>query len=341
MTDATRRPRRSSGRLTLEDVARAASVSPITVSRALRGERSVDPVLVERVREAAARLGYVPDPAARALASQRSSHVAVLIPLLTNTLFVDLLEAVQRTLRANGFQTLIGVTHYDPREEEQLLREQLMHRPAGLIVTGFERSEETRALIQASRVPCVHVMETSRAPGVHCVGFSQQDAGQALTEHLLARGARRIGYAAAQLDARVMQRAEGYRRALQAAGCYDPALEFLRPEPSSFALGAQMFGRIVAEAKPDAIFFCNDDLAQGALMAAPRLGISVPRDVAVAGFNDLPGSDQLLPSLTSVRTPRREIGQAAAGMLLQLMRGTPVEQSCIELAWEVVGRESA
>jgi LacI family gluconate utilization system Gnt-I transcriptional repressor len=139
----------------------------------------------------------------------------------------------------------------------------------------------------------------------------------------------------------VMQRAEGYRRALQAADCYDPALEFLRPEPSSFALGAQMFGRIVAEAKPDAIFFCNDDLAQGALMAAPRLGISVPRDVAVAGFNDLPGSDQLLPSLTSVRTPRREIGQAAAGMLLQLMRGTPVEQSCIELAWEVVARESA
>ncbi|WP_295545446.1 LacI family DNA-binding transcriptional regulator [uncultured Pseudacidovorax sp.] len=341
MTDATRRPRRSSGRLTLEDVARAAGVSPITVSRALRGERSVDPVLVERVREAAARLGYVPDPAARALASQRSSHVAVLIPLLTNTLFVDLLEAVQRTLRANGFQTLIGVTHYDPREEEQLLREQLMHRPAGLIVTGFERSEETRALIQASRVPCVHVMETSRAPGVHCVGFSQQDAGQALTAHLLARGARRIAYAAAQLDARVMQRAEGYRRALQAAGCYDPALEFLRPEPSSFALGAQMFGRIAAEAKPDAIFFCNDDLAQGALMAAPRLGISVPRDVAVAGFNDLPGSDQLLPSLTSVRTPRREIGQAAAGMLLQLMRGTPVEQSCIELAWEVVARESA
>lgn len=333
--------RRSTGRVTLQDVARAAGVSPITVSRALRGERAVAPELVARARAAAESLGYVPDPAARALASQRSTHVAVLIPLLTNTLFVDLLEAVQRTLRASGFQTLIGVTHYDPREEEQLLREQLMHRPAGLIVTGFERSEETRALIQASRVPCVHVMETSRAPGVHCVGFSQQDAGEALTAHLLARGARRIAYAAAQLDARVMQRAEGYRRALQAAGCYDPALEFLRPEPSSFALGAQMFGRIVAEARPDAIFFCNDDLAQGALMAAPRLGISVPGDVRVAGFNDLPGSEQLMPSLTSVRTPRREIGQAAATMLLELMRGEPLETSCVELTWEVIARESA
>lgn len=333
--------RRSTGRITLQDVARAAGVSPITVSRALRGERAVAPELVARARAAAESLGYVPDPAARALASQRSSHVAVLIPLLTNTLFVDLLEAVQSTLRTGGYQTLIGVTHYDPHEEEQLLREQLVHRPAGLIVTGFERSEGARTLIQTSGVPCVHMMEIRRAPGVYCVGFSQQAAGQALTEHLLARGARRIAYAAAQLDARVMQRAEGYRRALQNAGCYDPALEFLWPEPSSLALGAQMFAHIMVEATPDAIFFCNDDLAQGALMAAPRLGISVPTDVAVAGFNDLPASEQLVPSLTSVHTPRREIGQTAAQMLLQLMRGEPIESECIELAWKVVQRESA
>jgi len=131
-----RRPR-ASGRVTLNDVAHAAEVSPITVSRALRGERSVAPELVERVRAAAQRLGYVPAPAARALASSRSSHVAVLIPLLTNTLFVDLLEAVHRTLLPAGYQTLIGVTHYDPAEEEQLLQSYMAHRPAGLIVTGF------------------------------------------------------------------------------------------------------------------------------------------------------------------------------------------------------------
>jgi len=335
---------RRSGRVTLAEVARAAGVSPITVSRALRGERAVAPELAARARAAADALGYVPDPAARALASHRSTHVAVLIPLLSNTLFVDLLEALQRTLRGQGYQTLIGITHYDPREEEQLLREQLMHRPAGLVVTGFERSEETRALIQASRVPCVHVMETSRAPGVHCVGFSQHDAGRALTEHLLAArggGARRIAFAAAQLDARVMQRAEGYRRALREAGCYDPALELLRPEPSSIALGAQMFARLMSESAPEAIFFCNDDLAQGALMAAHRLGIDVPGQVAVAGFNDLPGSDQMMPSLTSVRTPRAEIGEQAARMLLRLMRGEPVAQHSIELPWELVARESS
>ena len=332
---------RGTGRITLQHVAAQAGVSPITVSRALRGERAVAPELAQRVREAAAALGYVPDPAARALASRHGSHVAVLIPLLTNTLFVDLLESVQRTLRPAGFQTLIGVTHYDPREEEQLLREQLAHRPAGLLVTGFERSEETRQLIAASRVPCVFMMETSRAAGLHCVGFSQQDAGHAMAAHLLAGGARRVAFAAAQLDPRVLQRAEGYRRCLRAAGCYDPALEWLHPAPSSLALGGQLFEEIMrSPAPPEAIFFCNDDLAQGALLAALRLGIRVPEQVAVAGFNDLPGSGQMVPPLTSLRTPRSAIGESAATMLLQLVRQQAVEDSCVELPWELVVRGS-
>ena len=110
---------RATGRVTLADVASLAGVSPITVSRALRGERAVDAELVSRVRAAADRLGYVPDPAARALASRHSTHVALLIPMLSNALFVDLLEGVQRGLRAAGYQTLIGVTHYDAGEEEQ------------------------------------------------------------------------------------------------------------------------------------------------------------------------------------------------------------------------------
>src|SRR6476620_11538949 len=127
MTTKPPRPR-ATGRVTLDDVAAVAGVSPITVSRALRGERAVDPDLVARVKAAAERLGYMPDPAARALASRHSTHVALLVPMLSNALFVDLLEGVQRTLRHAGYQTLIGITHYDAAEEEQLLREQLLHR---------------------------------------------------------------------------------------------------------------------------------------------------------------------------------------------------------------------
>lgn len=332
---------RATGRVTLADVARVAEVSPITVSRALRGERAVDPALVQRVKAAAERLGYVPDPAARALASRHSTHVALLIPLLTNALFVDLLEAAQRTLRQAGYQTLIGVTHYDASEEEQLLREQLLHRPAGLLVTGLERSDATRALIAASGVPCVHLMETATAPGLFSVGFSQADAGAALTRHLLGRGRRRIAFAAAQLDPRTLQRLAGWRREMTAAGLHTPTLEWLNPAPSSLALGATMFEQILAQSPAvDAVFFCNDDLAQGALLAALRLGVRVPQQLAVVGFNDLTGSAQMLPPLTTVRTPRAAIGTAAATMLLSLMRGEPPPRASVDLGFELVVRES-
>jgi LacI family gluconate utilization system Gnt-I transcriptional repressor len=332
---------RATGRVTLADVARAAGVSPITVSRALRGERAVDPELVARVQTAVARLGYVPDPAARALASRHGAHIALLVPALSNALFVDLLEAAQRTLARAGYQALIGVTHYDAREEEELLRGQLLHRPAGMLVTGFDRSEATRALIAGSGVPCVHLMETSAAPGVYSVGLSQAEAGSAMTRHLLDRGRRRIAFAAAQLDPRTLQRLEGWRSAMRAAGLHSPTLEWRNPARSSIALGGAMFEQIIGQTPPvDAIFFCNDDLAQGALLAALRLGIAVPQRVAVAGFNDLTGSDQMLPPLTTVRTPRAEIGSAAADMLLALMRGEPVHSPGVDLGFEIVVRGS-
>lgn len=332
---------RATGRVTLSDVAQLAGVSPITVSRALRGERAVDPDLIARVKDAAHKLGYVPDPAARALASRYGSHVAVLIPMLSNALFVDLLEAVQRTLRPAGYQTLIGITHYDKSEEEQLLREQLQHRPAGLLVTGLDRSDATRALITGSGVPCVHLMELSDVPGVHAVGLSQAKAAAALTQHLLERGHKRIAFAAAQLDPRTLQRLDGWRIAMAAHGLHDPRLEWLNPAPSSLAVGGLMFEQIMGQNPPvDAIFFCNDDLAQGALLAALRLGVAVPSQVAIAGFNDLTGSDQMLPPLTTVRTPRANVGTEAAAMLLALMQGKAPAQACVDVGFEVVVRGS-
>lgn len=335
---------RASGRVTLTDVARAAGVSPSTVSRALRGERAVDPALIERVVAVSDKLGYVPDPAARALASQRSNHVAILIPLLSNTLFVDLLDAAQKTLRAAGYQTLMGVTHYDSSEEEQLLREQLLHRPAGLLITGLDQNLATQKLMARSQVPCVHLMDlpaTADSETPYCVGFRQIEAGASLTKMLLHQGRRRIAFAAAQLDPRVMQRLYGWRSALQEVGLYDPTTEWLNPAASSLALGGIMFEQIMQQRPAvDAIFFCNDDLAQGALLAALRLGIAVPRQVAIAGFNDLTGSDQMLPPLTTVRTPRAKIGESAAHMLLTLMRGETPDEPLVDLGFEIIQRQS-
>lgn len=333
--------RRSTGRITLADVAKAAGVSPITASRSLRGDAPVSAGVRAKVKKAADKLGYVPDPAARALASARSASIVVLVPMITNMVFVDLIEAVHDVLVPAGYQALIGITHYDPAQEEKLIRSYLAHRPAGFLVTGFDRTEAARRLLAESGAPCIHLMEVTNASGVYSVGFSQTDASASMTEHLLARGYKRIAFAAAQLDPRTLQRAEGYRRAMRAAMRYDASLEILSADRSSIALGGELLAQALKrKSKPDAIFFCNDDLAQGGVLAARRRNIDVPGELAIAGFNDLNGSDQMLPPLTTIRTPRAAIGRVAATMMLDLLRDAPVVRQAMDLGYELVVRES-
>ncbi len=319
----TTRRRRSAERVTLSDVARRAGCSLMSASRALSQPERVSDALRERVDEAVKALGYVPHPAARSLASSRSNLVAVIIPSLSNAVFVDTVEAIQRVLMPAGYEMMIGVSHYRPEEDERLLRAYLAHQPAGLLITGFERSDAARAVLASYTAPMVTLMELSERPDDYCVGFSQLQAGAAMARTLLARGYRHVAFAAAQLDPRTLQRAEGYRQAMREAGRYEPTLELLTPQLI------------------DAVFFNNDDLALGALFRAHQLGLEVPGRLAIAGFNDLPAAAWMHPALSTVRTPRGEIGTLAAQMLLGLMRGQQPAERCIDVGFEVVMRDSA
>jgi len=255
---------------------------------------------------------------------------------------VDTVEAAQRVLMPAGYETMIGVSHYQPDEDERLLRAYLAHQPAGLLITGFERSDAARELLKNYTSPIVTLMELSEAEQDYCVGFSQLDAGAAMTRQLLDRGYRHIAFAAAQLDPRTLQRAEGYRQAMRQAGRHDPALELLTPVRSSMGLGAELLEQLLAQHPHiDAVFFNNDDLALGALFRAHQLNLAVPQRLAIAGFNDLPAAAWVHPALTTVRTTRGEIGELAGQMLLSLMRGELPPQRRIDVGFEVVMRESA
>ena len=244
-------------------------------------------------------------------------------------------------MRPRGLEVLIGNFHYDIDDEEKLIRNYLGHQPRGILLTGFDRTEGSRRMLAASGVPCVHMMELVSAPGVMSVGFSQEQAGVVAAQHLLERGRRRLAYVAAQLDPRVMQRAEGFRRALREAGVYDASLEVLAPDPSSIGLGGQLFSDLMQRHPDvDGIFFCNDDLAQGAILEALRQGIAVPKRVAMIGFNDLAASAHLVPRLTSIRTPRAAIGRRAAQMLLGQLDGKPGGAPTQDLGFELMVRES-
>lgn len=189
MTSKNDKKMRTTGRPTLNEVARLAGVSPITASRALRGISTVATELVEKVQQAAAELNYVVNPAARALASAQSHSVVVLVPSLSNLLFIETLEAIHQVLRPKGFEVLIGNSHYSRDEEENLLRNYIAYQPRGLLLTGFDRTESARRMVEASNVPCVYMMDLDPNAGVNCVGFSQLAAGETAAAHLLSRGA--------------------------------------------------------------------------------------------------------------------------------------------------------
>ncbi|HEX8601699.1 MAG TPA: substrate-binding domain-containing protein, partial [Pseudoduganella sp.] len=197
-------------------------------------------------------------------------------------------------------------------------------------------------MLELSRVPVVSMMDLSSDPDLLCVGFSQVEAGQAMTRYLLGKGKKRIGFIGAQLDERTLRRAEGYRKAMADAGLADSRLELMVPDPSTIALGAELLGRMLAQVPDcDAIFCCNDDLAHGAIYQCQRRGIAVPEQLAICGFNDLPASAWMKPALTTVGTPRYKIGFEAATMLRATIRGERPAQSHLDLGFTLMARESA
>ena len=342
---STRPPRassRASGRVTLAAVAARAGVASMTASRAINQPEMVSQALRERVELAVAELGYVPNRAARALASAQSNVIVVLVPSLSNSVFTAVLEGIQDALDADHYQILIGNTRYSDAEEEKLLGTYMQSNPDGILLSGLSHSKRVQQMLQSSRVPIVSMMDVSSDPAQLSVGFSQFEAGMAMARHLIAKGRRRIGFMGAQLDERTLRRAAGYRQAMQDAGLADPVLELMVPEPSTIALGAELLGRMLTQA-PDceAIFCCNDDLAHGAIYQCQRRGIAVPQQMAICGFNDLPASEWMNPSVTTIATPRYQIGYEAARMLRAAIRGETPAATQLDLGFTLMARDSA
>jgi LacI family gluconate utilization system Gnt-I transcriptional repressor len=333
---------RALGRVTLAEVAQLAGVATMTASRVLSRPEMVSDELRSRVMQAVDELGYVPNRAARALASAQSMVIAVLIPSLSNAVFANVLDGIQDALDGDGYQLLIGNTRYSDAQEEKLLEVYLQSNPDGVLLTGLSQSEKIRQMLAISHIPSVSMMDLSDEPQRLSVGFSQQQAGHALTTYLLGKGYRRIGFIGAQLDERTMKRLDGYRDALRSAGLYDAQRELMVPDPSTIALGAELIGRMLAIAPDtDAVFCCNDDLAHGAIFQCQRRGIKVPEQIAVCGFNDLSTSAWMNPSVTTIATPRYRIGFEAASLLRQVIHGETPARHQIDLGFTLMARESA
>jgi LacI family transcriptional regulator, gluconate utilization system Gnt-I transcriptional repressor len=336
------RKRTKPDKIRLTEVAKLAGVSPITVSRFFRSPEALSAGKRVRVESAANELGYVPNLAARALASQRTEVIGVLIPSLTNSVFSDVLRGIYDALDGSRYSIQLANTRYSIFQEEKLLRLFLAQKPTGLIVTGINQTAESRSIMESVACPIVQIMETGPEPIDMMIGFSHYEAAKAAVSHLFEQGYRRIGFLGARMDPRVQRRLEGYQAAMNDAALFDPRRVVTTATPSSVTLGGTLFADLLAKA-PDieAVFCGNDDLALGALFECQRRHMSVPEQMAIVGFNDLEYMSATVPTLTSIRTNRYEMGRDAAVMVIEAVEGRRPEQPVVDLGFSVMKRQSS
>lgn len=333
----------STKRATLADVAKVANVSAITVSRVINQPSKVSPELCQRVQEAIDMLGYIPNQSASSLASARSGVIGVSIPSLSNVVFNDVLRGIYDVAGASDYKVLLVDTHYSPLEEEKMVRTLLSQSPEAMIITGGDQTRACERMLSKAGVPVVQIMELLEQPLDMNVGFSHYQAGFQVALKMLATGCDRLGFIGARMDARVQQRMAGFIDALQQNGKYIPEYIVTTPEPSSIALGGELFRSLlsISAGSVNGIFCCNDDLALGSLFESQRMNIKIPTELSLCGFNDFETSSYVNPSLSSVHVPRYEMGVKAAEMIVNVLKGETVTDKQIDIGFDVKLRQSS
>lgn len=337
---------RARASLTMRDVGLHAGVSPITVSRVLANHASVTAETRAAVLRAVKELGYVHDFTARALSRRGSKLIALLLPNLANSVFADTVQGINDVLCEAGFALIIAHSGYDAQREEDLLRGVLGYRPDAVILTGFTHTRATRTMLRKAGMPVVETWNVGPEPMDMAVGFSNFKAGLEMTRYLISRGHTRLAYrGGTQTDNdRTRAREEGFRQALAEANL--PANEaWIGSAPMELESGAELARQFRAmppgRQRPQALFLASDVIAAGFVLEAARLGIRVPQDVAVAGFDDTALGRAIQPPLTTVNVRQREIGRKSAELALRRLRGETIDQPVFDVGFEILARDSA
>lgn len=330
-------------RARLADVAEAAGVSTMTVVRVMRDPARVAARTRERVERVLIETGYTPDLTASALASQRTRLVAAIVPVLTNSLIAEIIQGLTDALAENGLQMLLGVSGFSAASEEAIVRAFLSRRVDAMYLTGVIHTPATVQMLARAGIPVVEGGNLTPDPIDIVVGYSNVQAAREITRYLLRRGYGAVAYIGAtpEDNDRARDRRVGYEAALKAARrkvdprlCIETTLDI--------DAGAKAMATLL-ERRPEvrAVFCSADALAVGALCECQRRGMRVPDDIAIAGFDDIVLAAQMVPSLTTIRVPRYEIGRQAGKLLSDRLAGRAVRRRIVDAGYELVTRASA
>lgn len=332
---------RSTSAPTLSDVARQAGVSTATVSRCLNAPDRVVEETRQRVMQAVESLGYVPNFGARAMAAKRTFTIGAIIPTMENAIFARGLQAFQEELHASGYTLLVASSAYRPEVEEEQIRALVARGADGLLLIGHDRDPAIHDYLRRQGVPAMVAWTFADGLDRPAIGFDNRAAMARLAAEVLARGHRRIGVISGlrQGNDRARHRVEGVQDAMAEVGLAAAELA-VEEAPYEIEHGAAALDRLLTRVPGLTAVICgNDVLATGALRRARELGLAVPGDLSITGFDDIELARITVPALTTVHVPHREMGRKAARALIEMVEGKN-EGTSLELETGLRLRES-
>jgi LacI family gluconate utilization system Gnt-I transcriptional repressor len=323
----------------VEDVARIAGVSPITVSRALRTPDLVKPETRQRVSEAVAKTGYVINSIASSLRSGQSAFISVLVASLQNVHYAAGVQGLIDAFEGTRFKLTFSQSGYAEDISADQVRAMLPFKPAAFVFSGVVRDPAARSFLGSLDIPVLEMWGETDTPIDLLVKSPASEAGRLLGEHFAEMGFGAIAYAG-HTGSRAQSRIDGVRAALQRHG-RELAMVHSVEGTAEMEDGAAAVEAILGELPAcDAMIFGTDVMAAGALLRLEEMGVRVPADVAVAGYGDLYFSTHMRPRLTSVRTAPYDVGRRGGELLLQRLTQSHVDEPVIQVPLSLEVRES-
>jgi LacI family transcriptional regulator, gluconate utilization system Gnt-I transcriptional repressor len=331
-------PPEKSTSVKITDVAAAAGVAPMTVSRVINTPDRVTPETTARVRAAIDRLGYVPNLIAGGLSSRKSRMVAAVVPTIAHPMFASVVQAFSDSMRHAGYQVMLSISGYDDTDDEALFRALLGRRPDALLITGSGYTPAALQLLIEARIPVVEIWDVSARPIDMQIGFDHARVGAEVAAHFAAKGHQRYAILSAG-DSRALKRARGFTDAVSRSGG-TVVLEQLAPAPSTIVAGRHGMRALLPLLEQRCALFCSSDLiAFGAATEARVQGIAVPDQLAICGFGNMELSALNEPPITTVSLEGVGTGRSAAAFLLRRLAGEgPRDADRVQVPFRIIPR---
>ena len=328
-------------RVTIRDVAALAGVSHQTVSRVINNSQRVNPETRERVEAAIQELGYRPSRLAQSLVTQKTRTVGLVVADITNPFFFEVARGVQDTALEQGYNVFVCNTDDNPQGEKNVLGLLASQEVDGVIMSTASSSDEELLTFVDNYKPFVLINREIKHPKVSLINVDIHKGAQLATEHLLSRGHTCIGMLSHEGHIPdEVRRVRGYRETLQKHGI-EPKDEWLVLAPPNLEGGYQAAQELLlTHPEISAIFTYNDLMAIGASRGCHDMGLSIPEDCAVMGFDNIKFSAMHMPSLSSIRYDKYTLGQKAMTRLLEIIEAPKLVYEPIRMDVELVIRES-